>query len=71
MKKMKKIIARYYIQRAINFHLQMRASLLWARGYREILYIEHRDDHEDDLWHRAGCEYRAVLRLENLLKKYL
>lgn len=44
---------------------------MYARGYPGYTigwnqFVEE----QDELWHRASCEWRAVERLRKLLKKY-
>lgn len=70
----KRLFRRYRIKNAIEYHTQMRRSLLYARGANTTEEFHNNVKefvaNKDDLFHRALCEEHCIQRLHNLLRKY-
>lgn len=69
-----RVFKRRKIERAIEFHTQMRRSLLYARGATTVevfnANVNKFNEEIDDLFHRSNCEKRCIDRLTKLLEKY-
>lgn len=65
-----KWIARYKIRKAISTHKQYQKEIMNYTKPKTISDWERYIEDSDNLWHEVGCEYRAIERLNKLLKKY-
>jgi len=66
-----KWIARIKLKMAISYHKRVRANIIYERGTPgEDISWNSFVENQDDLWHKAACEYRCIERIKKLLNEY-